>query len=299
MPLQRSGEPVSLACLNGEVMPSEEAKVSVWDRGFVFGDAVYEVCRIYHGRSWLEQEHFDRLERSLKEMEIQGVDLKQLRTRMHDTIYQSNILEGTVYIQITRGVAPRAHAFPNPPVPPTELIAVRSYDDTKTSENREKGVIIHSYPDLRWGRCDVKSTNLLANCIALEHVKRQGAFEAALFDKNNLVTEATHSSILWVRNGQLQGTPHQDNILPGCTRLLAGQLAESLNMTIQDEKISLDDLKTADEVLLMGTTIEVMPVVKVDDSVIADGQPGPVTRKLQNAYKLALREWLDQTVLIR
>lgn len=299
MQLQRSNAPVALACLNGEFMPAEEAKISVWDRGFVFGDAIYEVCRIYQGRSWLEQEHFDRLKRSLTELEIQGVDLEQLRARMHETISRSNILEGTVYIQITRGVAPRAHAFPNPPVPPTEFIAVRPYDDSKTEENRQKGVTMLSYPDLRWGRCDIKSTNLLANCMALEHVKRQGAFEAALHDRENLVTEATHSSILWVADGQLQGTPHNDNILPGCTRLLAGRLAEILGISIEDRKVSLDQLKSASEVMLMGTTIEVMPVVKLDDSVIGSGEPGPVSRKLQKAYKIALREWLDQTVLVR
>lgn len=299
MPTQLSQAPVALACLNGEIMPAEDAKISVWDRGFVFGDAVYEVCRIYQRRSWLEQEHFDRLYRSLNELEIQGVDLKQLRSRMHETISRSNILDGTVYVQITRGVAPRAHAFPDPAVPPTEFIAVRPYDDAKTETHRQNGVLILSYPDLRWGRCDIKSTNLLANCMALEHVKRKGAFEAALHDRDLLVTEATHSSILWVINGQIQGTPHQDNILPGCTRLLAGRLAESLGMTIQDRKISIEELKSADEVILMGTTIEVMPVVKVDEAVIGSGAPGPVSRKLQKAYKLALREWLDQTVLIR
>ncbi len=295
---QNNSQPKAWACLNGQFMPSEDAKVSVWDRGFVFGDAVYEVCRIYRGRPWLEDEHFDRLERSLREMEIKGVDLAQLQQQCHETIDQSGLGEATLYIQITRGVAPRAHAFPDPPVKPTVFIAVRPYDDSKTAAFRQSGVTIRSYPDIRWGRCDVKSTNLLANCIALEHVKRQGAFEAALHDQNGLITEATHSSLLWVTGGRLQGTPEHDNILPGCTRLLANRLAASLGMKIEDMKISMDDLKKADEVILMGTTIEVMPVTKVDDTVIAGGTPGAVARQLQKAYSLALREWLDQTVLI-
>ena len=294
-----NNQPRAWACLNGEFMPAEEAKISVWDRGFVFGDAVYEVCRIYQGRNWLEDEHFDRLARSLGELEINGVDIAALRQRTLATIKQSNILEGTVYIQITRGVAPRAHAFPDPPVPPTEFIAVRPYDDSKTAANRQNGVTILSHPDLRWGRCDIKSTNLLANCMALEHVKRKGGFEAALYDRDNMLTEATHSSILWVRNGRLEGTPEKDNILPGCTRLLAGTLADRIGMKIHDVKISLDDLKQADEVMLMGTTIEVLPVSKVDEATIGLGTPGPVTSKLQNAYKIALREWLEQTVVIR
>lgn len=288
----------ALVCLNGEFLPSEQAKVSVWDRGFVFGDAVYEVCRMYRGRPWLEDEHFARLERSLGELEIRGVDLKLLNRRMHRLISQTQVAEGLVYIQITRGVAPRAHAFPDPPVPPTEFIAVKPYDDTKTQANRVSGVPIKSYPDLRWGRCDVKSTNLLANCMALEHVKRQGGFEAALFDKQGLVTEATHSSILWVNGGRIFGTPGHENILPGCTRLLAAQLAERLGRRIEDDRISLDDLKQADEVLLMGTSIEVMPVVTVDESTIGSGKPGPIALELQEAYRGAVREWLDRTVVI-
>ena len=299
MPIDLSPAPLSLACLNGVMMPADEAKVSVWDRGFVFGDAVYEVCRIYQGRSWLEEEHFARLERSLGELEIKGVDMKALRGRTIATIKQSDILEGTVYIQITRGVAPRAHAFPNPPVPPTEFIAVKPYDDSPTQKNRQKGVTILSHPDLRWGRCDIKSTNLLANCMALENVKRKGGFEAALVDRDGLLTEATHSSSLWVRDGRLEGTPLEENILPGCTRLLADTLTDRIGMKIHDAKIDLNTLMQADEVLLMGTTIEVMPVVKVDEAVIGKGEPGPITRKLQESYKIALREWLEQTVVIR
>ena len=288
----------ALVCLNGEFLPSDQAKVSVWDRGFIFGDAVYEVCRLYRGRPWLEEEHFARLKRSLEELEIRGIRLDLLIRRMYRLIDQSQVGDGIVYIQITRGVSPRAHACPDPPVPPTEFLAVKPYDDTKTQANRVAGVTILSHPDLRWGRCDIKSTNLLANCLALENVKRRGGFEAALTDRDGLLTEATHSSILWVKDGRIFGTPGDDNILPGCTRLLAGSLAERLGSKIEDAKISLDDLKKADEVLLMGTTIEVMPVVRVDDAIIGDGKPGPVALDLQNAYRQAVREWLDRTVVI-
>ena len=145
-----------LACLNGETMPVEQARVPVWDRGFLFGDSVYEVFRMYRGRCWLEAEHFARLRRSLKELEFPPVDLDRLIERMHRTIAASGIQEGTVYIQITRGVAPRSHAFPDPPVPPTELIVVRPYDDGPTARLRETGVKVISHPDLRWKRCDIK-----------------------------------------------------------------------------------------------------------------------------------------------
>ena len=119
----------SLACLNGELMPVDQARVPVWDRGFLFGDAVYEVFRLYQGRCWLEDEHMARLRRSLAEMEFPPIDLDRLTARLHRTISASGIEEGTAYVHITRGVAPRSHAFPDPPVPPTELIVVRPYDD--------------------------------------------------------------------------------------------------------------------------------------------------------------------------
>ena len=191
-------------------MPIEEAKVPVWDRGFIFGDAIYEVFRLFEGRLWLEAEHVDRLRRSLAEMEFPPVDLDTAdATGSAGRSPTSEVTEArTAYIQVTRGVAPRAHAFPDPPVPPTELIIIKAYDDTATARApREAGVSVISHPDLRWGRCDVKSTNLLGNVLALEHAKRAGAYEAILVDRDGLVTEATHSSVLWVRDGRLEGTP--------------------------------------------------------------------------------------------
>ncbi len=282
----------SLACLNGEISAPEDAKISIWDRGFLFGDAVYEVCRIYQGRCWLEDEHMARLKRSLREMRIEGVDIDRLYRRMHDTISQSEIEEGTVYVQITRGVAPRLHAFPDPPVPPTELIVVRPYDDTKTAEKRASGVAVVSRPELRWGRCDVKSTNLLANVVAYQEAAEQGGSEAVFVKPDGTVTEASHSSLLWVRDGRLEGTPEGPGILPGTTRLGVLRLAEAAKVPFREVNITLEELKNADEVLLTGTTIEVMPVVKVDDQVVGNGQPGPVTRRLQEAFRTAIERWL-------
>ena len=282
----------SLACLNGEVMPLEEAKIPVWDRGFLFGDAVYEVFRLYGGHLWLEHEHTARLARSLREMEFPTVDLAALVDRVKRTTELSEVQEGTAYIQITRGVAPRAHAFPKPAVPPTELIIIRPYDDSAAALKRESGVGVASQPDLRWGRCDVKSTNLLANCVALETANRAGAYEAVLVDRDGLVTEATHSSILWVRGGKLEATPNEANILPGTTRFLTQKLAADAGVPFVEGRVTLDEFKGADEAILAGTTIEVLPVVSVDGQPIGNGQPGPVTRALQKAYKSAVEAWL-------
>jgi D-alanine transaminase len=288
----------SLACLNGELMPVEEAKIPIWDRGFLFGDAVYEVFRLYGGRAWLETEHTDRLRRSLAEMEFPEVDLGVLMDRVRRTVEASGIEEGTAYIHITRGVAPRAHAYPKPPVPPTELIVIRPYDDGPTAKKRQTGVGVASRPDLRWKRCDVKSSNLLANVVALESANRAGAYEALLVDQDGLVTEATHSSVLWVRDGKIEGTPNDTTILPGTTRFLAHKLAADLDIPVIEGRISLDDFFGVDEAILVGTTIEVLPIVEVDGRPIGGGRPGPIARKLQEAYQSALEAWLSPGAIL-
>lgn len=282
----------SLACLNGEIMPIGEAKVPVWDRGFLFGDSIYEVFRLYQGRCWIEDEHVARLERSLAEMEFPPIDVARLMDRLRRTIGISAVGDGTAYVQVTRGVAPRLHAFPNPPVPPTELIVIRPYDDASTAMLRESGVTVISRPDQRWKRCDVKSTNLLANVIANEAAHRLGAFEAILVDEDGLVSEATHSSVLWVRNGRIEGTPEGSGILPGTTRILLLRLARSLNLRFAESQVTLDELRKADEVFLLGTTIEVVPIVAIDGLAVADGRPGAVSRALQTAYREAVERWL-------
>jgi D-alanine transaminase len=281
-----------LACLNGETMPVEQARIPVSDRGFLFGDAVYEVFRMYRGRCWLEPEHLARLKRSLKELDFPPHDLGRLVERMRRTIVASRIQEGTVYIQITRGVAPRTHAFPDPPVPPTELIVVRPYDDALTAGLRETGVSVISQPDWRWERCDIKTTNLLANVLANEAAHRAGCQEAVLVDSSGLVTEATHSSLFWVRQGRLEGTPEGHEILPGMTRQRTLRLVESLGISFVDTRVTLAELAAADEVILTGTTIEVLPVVRIDEMTVGSGRPGTVAHRLQEAFRQEVGRWL-------
>lgn len=281
-----------MACLNGETMPVEQARIPVLDRGFLFGDAVYEVFRIYRGRCWLEPEHLARLKRSLKELDFPPVDMGRLVERTHRTIASNQIQEGTVYIQITRGVALRAHAFPDPPVAPTELIVVRPYDDGPTAALRETGVAVISQPDWRWERCDIKTTNLLANVLANEAAHRAGCYEAVLVDSSGLVTEATHSSLFWVRHGRLEGTPEGHEILPGTTRHRTLQLVEMLGIPFLDARVTINELTAADEVILTGTTIEVLPVIRINDKTIGAGRPGAVAHRLQEAFRHEVGRWL-------
>jgi D-alanine transaminase len=283
-----------LACVNGELTAVEQAKVSIWDRGFLFGDSVYEVCRIYDGRCWLEPQHLARLKRSLKELDFPPYDLDRLMERIYRTIRAGFITEGLVYVQITRGVAPRTHTFPDPPVEPTEVIIVRPYDDAPTAARRASGVAVISHPDLRWKRCDIKSTNLLANVLAIETARKAGAFEAVLVDADGFVTEATNTSLLWVRDGRIEATPEGPEILIGMTRHLTQRLAEAIDVPFVEARIALDDLYAADEAMLVGTSTEILPVATVDGRKIGSGAPGPVAGRLQAAYKAALDAWLAE-----
>lgn len=283
---------LTLACLNGEIMPADEARVPIWDRGFLFGDAVYEVYRLYQGRPWLEQAHTARLVRSLKELDMPHVDLDALRHRITRTISASGVREGTVYVQITRGCAPRKHAFPPPETPPTELIVVRPFDDAPLAQLRRQGVRLISRPDERWGRCDIKSTNLLPNVLACEAAQRAGAFETVLYDRDGLVTEATHLSVMWVRNGVLGATSEGNIILPGTSRGHVLELARKAGIPFEPGRIALADLARADEVLLVGTTIEVGPAIALDDAPIGSGQPGPIAKALGAAFTDSIAAWL-------
>jgi D-alanine transaminase len=282
----------SLACLNGELMPVDEARIPVWDRGFLFGDGVYEVYRLYQGRCWLEEEHNARLRRSLAAIEITNVDLAELNSRLHRTIAASGIQEGTAYVHVTRGVAPRLHAFPVPAVPATELIVIRGYDDEPVGRMRAQGVAAISHPDLRWKLCDLKTTNLLPNVLANQAAHRAGCYEAILVDEQGRVTEGTHTSVLWVRGGRLEGTPEGHGILPGTTRRLILRLCSEIGVAFAAAHVTLAELIAADEVFLVGTTSEVLSIVRIDDHAISGGVPGPVAHRIQQAYRAAVERWL-------
>jgi D-alanine transaminase len=271
-------------------MPLSEAKVPVLDRGFLFGDSVYEVLRIYAGRPWLEDEHFARLERSLAAVSIRGVDLSRLHRRMRETIAAGPFHEANVYIQITRGVAPRSHAFPAS-VTPTELLFVQAYTDAY-HEARRSGCGVVTHPDLRWRRCDIKSTNLLGNVLAIQSAREAGCPEAFLYRPDGTITEATHSSAFGLIEGLLRTAPKSHEILAGVTRDLVVRLAKEAEISLEERALSRAELARASELFLTGTTAEVLPVVTVDGQRIGDGRPGPVTRRLQEAYVAAVRAFL-------
>ena len=284
--------PSPLAHYENRIQPLEDVRVPALDRGFLFGDGIYEVLRVYAGRPWLEAEHWARLERSLGELKIVGADTAGLRRKMHETIAAGPFGDSIVYIQITRGSAPRRkHAFPKE-TRPLELLWVDDYDDGPTAKQRQTGVGVITLPDLRWKRCDIKSVNLLANCLALQTAVEQGNSEVLLHLPDGTMTEATHSSFFWVRGGVLYSTPGRDNILPGITRQLLMRLTGSAEVEFREEHLKLADLPAVDELFLTGTTIEILPAVRVDGKTIGGGVPGPVTRRLQAAHDRVIRDWL-------
>jgi D-alanine transaminase len=282
--------PRALANLNGAMMPLEEVKVSALDRGFLFGDAVYEVLRIYRGKPWLLAEHWQRFAASLDAVQIRGVDLQRVQHRMLETIAAGSFQEALAYVQITRGVAPRRHVFPKD-TPPTEFLYVQDFTDPYVTKRRE-GIAVVTQPDLRWRRCDIKSTNLLGNVLAMQAADEAGCVEALLYTPDGNLTEATHSSFFAVQDGTLVTTPRSAAILPGITQRFIERLAAKVDVPFREQTLRRVDLANVAELLLTGTTAEVLPIVRVDGSLIADGRVGPVTLRLLDAYQAAMREFI-------
>ena len=279
-----------LANLHGQIMPLDDVKISPLDRGFLFGDAVYEVLRIYQGKPWLEPEHFERFERSLKEIRILGIDMPRMRKRMHETIRAGGFGESMVYLQVTRGAAPRKHSFPKDATP-LELLWVQEYLGAY-DEPREVGCSVITHPDLRWQRCDIKSTNLLANVLANQAATEAGCAEAILYLPDGTLTEASHSSFFAVQVGKLHTTPLKANVLPSITRAYALKLAAQANVEVVERNLHRKELDEVDELFLVGTTCEILPIVQVDGRPVKQGKPGPVSRRLQAIYTANVQAFL-------
>lgn len=275
---------------NGTEMPLSEVRVSVLDRAYLFGDGVYEVFRVYNGRMFLDRPHFARLRDSLRELRIE-TDVDRIERRTRETLAHSGVLEGQVYLQVSRGEAPRGHAFPNPPVTPNELIYVREYDTDPYASSREQGIRALLVPDLRWKRCDIKSLNLLGNVLASQAAAEAGCGEAIMATADGAITEGSHSTVFGVRAGALITTPLDSNILPGITRQLVLELARRCNLQIVEQPFTTDSIQSLDEVFVTSTIAEVLPVIQIEEHTWRASGPGPITRRLQVAY----RDYVTQT----
>ncbi|MBW3553269.1 MAG: aminotransferase class IV [Gemmatimonadetes bacterium] len=273
-----------LVYLNGRYVPAAEATIPVDDRGFLFADGVYEVARIYGGRPYLMEAHLQRMAEGLEALRIELKDLDGIAAAAERLIQENGVDgDGTIYIQVTRGAAPRKHAFPAAGTEPTVYVAAKPYTNHPASWF-EDGVEAITFPDTRWSRCDIKSIALLPNVLANQAAHAAGAFEA-LFVRDGVVIEGSHSNLWGVRRGRLITYPASNYILAGITRSLVFELADELDVPAEEGMIYREDLFEYDELFLSGTTTEIMPIVRVDGREIVDGEPGPITQKLLKAYR--------------
>lgn len=271
--------------LNGEFLPRGEACISVDDRGFLFGDGVYEVTRALHGVLLEAEAHLERLQGGLAFLQIgsESSTSEGLLTISERLLAANELLEGhaTVYVQVTRGAAPRTHHFPPAGTPPTIFASASRF--VPPTALHEVGAAAITHPDLRWHSCDLKTVNLLPNVLAKQHAVTAGATEAVLI-RNGTVTEGSHTSVFAVIDGVLRTHPRAAWILPGITRGIVVELARASGVPVEERPILVEELKDAEEIFLSGTTTDVMPITKLDDHVIGTGNPGPITRMLQAAY---------------
>jgi D-alanine transaminase len=276
--------------VNGTFMPRAEARVSVEDRGFVFGDGVYEVLRAINGRLFAARFHNDRLKRSLEGIRIalpQGDTPERFVEIGKQLLKENNLLQGeaTLYMQVTRGATTRAHNFPPPDIAPTVYISVARF--TPYADLAQSGASAITHADLRWARCDLKTLNLLPNVLASQTAKERGAFEAMLI-RDGVVTEGTRTNFFGVVNGSLRTHPSDTHILPGITRSVLRDLARDLTIELDETPIKASEIPKLSELFITGTTTDVMPVVKLDDKPVGNGKPGELTRKLQRVLAESL-----------
>jgi D-alanine transaminase len=276
--------------LNGKYIPREEAVISPDDRGFLFGDSVYEVVRWYGGYFFDMEGHMNRLRRSLNETRILCNDVDSLPEIAGKLIDENNLGDGCsiVYIQITRGAAPRNHAFPDPPVTPTVYLSVRRQSiDTLLWE---RGIAIAPVTDPRWNRCDIKSTALLANILPYQEAHDNG-FAEVCFIRDGFVTEGAHSNIFFVRGDMIFTHPESNRILSGITRKNVISIAIENGMRLVEEAQSADMIPYMNEAFITNTSGEVVPVIRIGDQTIGNGTPGDITKKLHRLFRDRVMAW--------
>lgn len=282
---QRAGDVVYF---DGRYVLKNEVMVSPDDRGFLLGDGVYEVAAAYDGRFVALDRHMDRLRGSLRESRI-GDSIADPLESVFTGLLERNDFAGSakvmVYLQVTRGVAPRTHAFPKKPVRPTVYAYAAPFPDMG---DLEAGVGAITRPDLRWSRCDIKSISLMANCLANQEAKENGAFEAILI-RDGVVLEGTHTSIFGVIGGEVRTAPLSNLILPGITREIVVGLCRSNDIPLREEPLTEEELRKADELFLTGTTTEVVSIVSLDGAVVGDGVPGPIGTRIEDLYRAEIR----------
>lgn len=275
-----------IAYVNGRYRPVTDTAIGIEDRGFQFGDGIYEVWSVRGGRFVDHAGHHARLERSLTELRIPfPVGSAALDVILREIVRRNRIVDGLVYLQITRGVARRDHPFPAKPIRPTLVVTARALDLKAADARAEQGVGVITRPDLRWKRCDIKTVNLLPNVLAKQAAREAGAHEAWLVDEDGFVTEGS-STTAWILTGEgvLVTRQTDERILWGVTRLAVIALAETEGLRIEQRPFSVQEALDAREAFITSATSFVTPVVSIDGKTVGNGAPGSVATRLRALY---------------
>lgn len=280
--------PDETVLFNKKWVPRTEAVVDIEDRGYQFGDGIYEVIRVYEGQAFLLDEHIQRLQRSAQELELNlPYPLKQIEQNLLELIFRNKLHNGMIYVQISRGVAQRSHAFPDKETP-SQLIAY-TRQMTRPDQEQKHGVQTILTEDIRWLRCDIKTINLLGNVLAKQKAIKKKAFEAILH-RGQIVTEGCATNVFIVTDGLLQTHPANNLILNGITREKILSLAQQIGIEKLEVPFSIEQLRVAEEVFISSTTSEIIPVVKIDNQLVGNGHAGMTTIKLQHALQQAIEQ---------
>jgi D-alanine transaminase len=272
---------VQIAMIQDKIVPAEELNPVYLDRGMFFGDGVYEVMRSYDGKIFALKEHLERFANSLSGIEMAGVDIEQIRSRILRAFDAAGISNACIYFHITRGSAPRDRVWDANLQPNFFLSVSEAADDTQA---KTEGIAVSTYPDWRWKRCDIKSLNLLPNVLASTDAARKGCEEAILVDETGLITEGAGSAFFAILGQTLQTAPLTANILPSVTRKFAIKAAGNIGLEVVEESLTPRQASGADELFVASTTKDVVPVVRFDDKLIADGKPGKYTKLLAQEF---------------
>jgi D-alanine transaminase len=275
--------PPEIIYLNGKFIPADQASISPEDRGFYFADGVYEVIKYYKGHPFCFEDHLLRLRKSLEAVRIHFSGLHELQ-EICDGLLDANQLKSKfagIYLQITRGAAPRVHRFPGNDISPT--LYIRAFEIPGYPNEMQHGIRVITRKDIRWLRCDIKSIALLPNTLLFQEAAEQNAGECFLI-RDGFLTEATHSNIMAVIGGEVYTHPDSNLILPGITKKVVIRICHGLGINIVERPIGIEEVVHFDECFITGTGSEIIPVNQIDDNIIGKGKPGRITRILQHEF---------------
>jgi D-alanine transaminase len=275
-----------IAYVNGRYLPHGAAGVHIEDRALQLGDGIYEVTNVIDGQSIDEEAHLDRMERSLRELGIaMPMGRAALKLVMREMIARNRIADGLLYLQVTRGATKRDHVPPKDPPRPTLILTMRAQDMAALAARMEKGIAVSTQPDIRWGRCDIKTVQLLPNLLAKQAAKAAGGFEAWLVDADGFVTEGA-STNAWIvdADGTVITRDLSNAILPGVTRRIMLEAMAEAQMKFVERKFTVAEAKAAREAFISSATGAAVPVVAIDGQGIGGGAPGPLAKRIHQLY---------------